>query len=73
MVGHTILGRYAGFPYTGAAARAEFGTDAKARNRFFAAVGALPPLTRGVAEKLTGAGAAGALAVIRQAVKQGTW
>lgn len=73
MVGHTILGRYAGFAYTGAAARAEFGNNAKARNGFFAAVGSLPPLTRGVAAKLSGAGAAGALAAIRQAVKAGRW
>jgi hypothetical protein len=73
MVGHTVLGRYAGFPYTGAAARAEFGADVKSRNRFFASVGALPPLTRDVAVRLSGAGPEGALAAIRQAVKAGTW
>jgi hypothetical protein len=73
MVGHTLLGRYAGFPYTGAAARAEFGDDLKARNRFFAAVGALPPLTCDIAGKLSGAGVTGALAAIRQAVKKGLW
>lgn len=73
MVGHTILGRYAGFPYVGAAAQAEFGADVSARNRFYAAVGALPPLTRTVAARLTEAGPARALSGIRQAVSKGTW
>ncbi len=73
MVGHTILGRYAAFSYVGAAAQAEFGSDLKAKNRFFAAVGALPPLTRAVAAKLTAAGPGAALDAIRRAVKQGRW
>ena len=73
MVGHTILGRYAGFSYVGAAAQAEFGRDVKAKNRFFAAVGALPPLTRAVAATLVAAGQERALISIRRAVKQGHW
>ena len=73
MVGHTILGRYAGFSYVGAAAQAEFGRDVKAKNRFFAAAGALPPLTRAVAATFVEGGPERALNSIRQAVKKGTW
>ena len=73
MVGHSILGRYAGFSYVGAAARSEFGRDTKAKNRFFAAVGALPPLTRDRAKQFVQAGSARTLDTIRRAVKMGAW
>jgi len=73
MVGHSVLGRYAGFSYVGAAARAEFGHDVKAKNRFFAAVGALPPLTGERAQQFVQAGPAKTLDAIRQAVKKGSW
>jgi len=43
MVGHTLLTKYAGFTYTGDAASSEF-PDKSKRNKFFAAVGALPPI-----------------------------
>ena len=73
MVGHTILSRYAGYAYTGAAARAEFGGDVRARNRFFAAVGALPPLDEGMARRLEALGPEAALRRIRDAVTAGRW
>lgn len=45
IIGHTRLLRYARFSYCSPEAQAEFGDDAKAKNAFFQAVGALPPLT----------------------------
>lgn len=43
LVGHTLLARYAQFPYSGERARAEF-KDVEKKNAFFEAVGKLPPL-----------------------------
>lgn len=43
LVGHTLLARYAEFPYSGKKACAEF-RDVKRKNAFFEAVGKLPPL-----------------------------
>ncbi|MDD2598297.1 MAG: hypothetical protein PHO37_03600 [Kiritimatiellae bacterium] len=54
MVGHTVLTRYAAMPYTGQRAAEEF-RSVKARNAFFAAVGALPPLTAGASDELLAA------------------
>ena len=51
IVGHTILGRYADMPYFGARACAAF-PSVPARNAFFTAVGALPPLTEDGAQRL---------------------
>ncbi len=51
IVGHTILGRYADMPYLGARACAAF-PSVPARNAFFTAVGALPPLTEDGAQRL---------------------
>ncbi len=65
MVGHTILTRYANFPYLGAAAQVEFGADRAARNRFFASVGRLPPLTIAAAARLQAAGPQAALSALR--------
>lgn len=73
LVGHSILGRYAAFSYVGAAAQAEFGRDVKAKNRFFAAAGALPPVTRATAASLVAAGPERALTLIKRAVKEGHW
>jgi hypothetical protein len=73
MVGHSILLRYAGFSYTSPQADAEFGADRPARNRFFAAVGALPPLTSEIAARLRDGGAAPALSRIRDSVRQTRW
>lgn len=44
MVGQTILARYADAPYVGAKVKATFAT-VRDRNKFFEAVGGLPPLT----------------------------
>ena len=71
MVGHSILARYAEYGYAGAQARADFGADVAARNAFFAAVGALPPLTVAPAERLKTMGPERALQYIREAVQQG--
>lgn len=72
MVGHTTLARYAGFPYCGAAAQAEF-PRREQRNRFFAAVGRLPPPASAAARRLTELGENAALARIREAVRRGHW
>jgi hypothetical protein len=73
MVGHSILARYAGFSYAGTAAAQEYGADLGAKMRFFAAAGALPPLTKPVADRWSGMGPEKALATIRAAVRKGTW
>lgn len=67
MVGHTILLRYAGISYV------DSELPVPARNRFFEAVGALPPLTRPVAEKLREAGPARADSMIVDATRAGRW
>lgn len=72
MVGHTTLARYAGFPYCGAAAQAEF-PRREQRNRFFAAVGRLPPPASGAARRLAELGETAALARVREAVRRGHW
>jgi len=72
MVGHQILTRYAGFPYAGAAAAAEFKNVAD-RNTFFASVGALPPLSEAIDRKLVDLGPAKALSAVRDAVKSAAW
>ncbi len=72
MVGHTIMARYAERPYGGRAAAEEW-AYVPARNAFYAAVGALPPLGRVVADQLRQAGAEKALDRIRGAVKKGVW
>jgi hypothetical protein len=53
MTGHAVLLRFAGYSYVGAAAAADFPNRA-ARNAFFEAVGALPPLDATTAADLTG-------------------
>ena len=55
MVGHTVLTRYAAMPYTGQRAAAEF-RNVKERNAFFAAIGALPPMTTSASDELLAAG-----------------
>ena len=66
MVGHTLLARYASAPYLGNRASAEF-PRRKARNRFYAAVGALPPVTHDIADKLLDAGPERAFALLADA------
>ena len=55
MVGQSILARYAGVPYCSSAAAAAF-KDTPAKNACFAAVGALPPLTRATVADLAAMG-----------------
>lgn len=68
MVGHTILARYADLAYVSANAKAEF-PNVQDRNRFFEAVGALPPLSENRARELEDMGPAKALATLRDAAK----
>jgi hypothetical protein len=63
LVGHTTLATYADMPYLGARAEAIFAGRA-ARNTFFAAVGALPPLTHELADRLLDAGPERALGML---------
>jgi hypothetical protein len=56
MCGHTLLLRYAGFSYTGEAARSRFGADTAAKNRFFEAAGRRPALTEPQAAELLAMG-----------------
>lgn len=67
MVGHTTLSRFANFGYLSEAACAAY-PDRASRNGFFAAVGALPPVTTAGAEKLKAVGPEQALSTLREAV-----
>ena len=67
MVGHSVLADFADFPYAGEKAHAEF-ADRTAMNDFFAAVGALPPLSAKLAAKLREMGADKAFVHIRSNV-----
>jgi len=69
MVGQTLLARYAGFSYVSAAALAEL-KDRKARNAFFGAVGALPPLDMRRDAELNQMGTEKALAWFRDEVRR---
>ncbi len=73
MIGQSRLARYAGFAYAGAAARAEFGSDLKGKNRLFESAGSLPPLTAPQAERLEAMGQTRALAGLRDSAAQGQW
>ncbi len=72
MVGHTTLLRFADFSYVGDAAKAEFSDTAK-RNDFFAAVGALPPVTEEITQRFAAGSAATNLSQIHNAAKRGNW
>jgi hypothetical protein len=72
LVGHTLCGRFADFGYLSKAAQQTFPTWEK-RNDFFASVGALPPVTRPVADALRAAGTERAFAVINDAVLAQAW
>ncbi|MBI3947002.1 MAG: hypothetical protein HY321_13845 [Armatimonadetes bacterium] len=67
LVGHSLILRYAGVSY------ADYDAGTREKNAFFEPVGALPPLTRPVAETLAEMGEARALAAIRDAVGRGWW
>lgn len=72
-VGHAVLARFADFPYAGPAADAEFGARLPARNAFFEAVGALPPLDAATAWYLRQVGPAKSLEAIRVSLRRGYW
>ncbi len=67
IVGHSILLRYANISYIDS----ELPIDK--RNAFFAAVGALPPLSNELSLRLQEAGPQRAEAIIHEAVKKGIW
>ena len=72
VVGHTTLARFAGFSYCSTAAEAEF-PRREQRNRFFAAVGRLPPLVPTAARRLAEIGETAAMGCIRDAIRRGRW
>lgn len=73
LVGQTLLARYAGLSYAGERARQEIGADPAVRNTFYAAAGALPPLTETASLRLEGAGVERALTAIREAIRSSCW
>jgi len=72
IVGHTLLGRFAGFTYVGEQAESEF-AGLKKRNAFFASVGALPALDSKIANVLREAGTEKAFGIMCDSAKQGKW
>jgi hypothetical protein len=71
-VGHTILGRFADFSYSGEMAENEFG-NLKKRNEFFASVGSLPAVNVETGNALREAGFEKAYSIICDSAKQGKW
>jgi hypothetical protein len=71
IVGHSILLRYADVSYSDSNAR--FADDRKAKNRFFEAVGALPPLTEAVADVLRKAEPERAFSIVEESISAGSW
>lgn len=67
VVGQTVLFRYADCSYL------DDDRPAAVKNDYFAAVGALPPVTRVVADQLRAAGPGGARELIEAAVAAGGW
>jgi len=72
LVGHTILTRFADFDYCGEKASAEF-NDKNDKNNFFESVGALPPLTLEIADKLRKLNNESAFNLIADSAKQMKW
>jgi len=73
LVGHTVLARYCDYSYVGTQANAEFGDDTAARNRFFAAVGALEPVDEVRDAELRARGAGAALNAVQDSVREERW
>jgi len=71
-VGHTILGRFAEFFYTGQNAESEFGS-LENRNAFFASVGALPALDVQLGNALREAGVEKSFGLISDSAKKEKW
>ena len=72
ILGHTILGRFAGFSYPGSETKNEF-PDLKKRNAFFALVGELPAVDTEIADRLRNAGTEKAFTAICDSAKKGKW
>jgi hypothetical protein len=72
IVGHTLLGRFADFSYTGDKAETEF-VSLKKRNAFFASVGALPAVDSEIANVLREAGEEKSFGIICNSAKKGKW
>ncbi len=72
MVGHTILTRFADFDYCGEKAEIEF-SDTEMKNKFFESVGALPPLTVKIADKLRNLTTESAFTIIADSAKEAKW
>lgn len=70
--GHTVLKRFADFAYTGEKAAAAYSSKAD-KNRFFARVGALPPVSKAIADSLRNIGAEKAFNVINDSVTKCKW
>lgn len=67
MVGQRVLAEYADMPYCGEQAAAMFDSTAD-KNNFYAAVGALPPLTQRKAAEYCAAGAVQTLEMVKAAI-----
>lgn len=67
MVGHSVLARYAGRSY------ATCGCEASRKNALFESVGALPPVTSALADRLVELGEERAFAAIKDAAAGGQW
>ncbi len=73
LVGHAALCRFADLPYAGDDAEAMFSGDVKAKNEFFEAVGALPPVNTQLSRELREMGPAKALTVLKDSARRAKW
>ncbi|HCE46257.1 MAG TPA: hypothetical protein DET40_22150 [Lentisphaeria bacterium] len=73
LVGHSILARFADFAYLGSKAENIFGTRIADKNKFFESVGALPPVTKCIADKLRTAGEEKAYSMIYDSFRNEKW
>ena len=71
IVGHSILLRYADISYIDG--KGKFGHDRKAKNRFFEAVGALPPLNEALAGVLEEAEPDRVFSIVEDSISVGAW
>jgi hypothetical protein len=71
-VGHTLLAKFAKFPYSGENANSEFNTVEK-KNIFFESLGGLSPFTKSQIEKLTTMKSDDVFAKFADSAKAGQW
>jgi len=72
-VGHSVLTRFADFPYSGLHAESRFHGDMKAKNHFFESVGKLSPVNTQIAEKLRNAGLKKTYDLLSDSVVKNKW